>query len=279
MEHLTSYDGTVLAYRVDGSGRPVVCLPGGPGLTPDYLGDLGGLASSRQLILAEMRGTGASAIPNDPATYRCDRLVADVEALRVMLGLDRMDLIGHSAAANLATLYAAAHPERIGRLVLVTPGLLALGLDPSDADHEAAMVRRSGEPWYPGARDALAAAIAGDERAETLRRYVPFFYGRWDDAARANAVVEFERRAPDAEAGYYADGAFDPAGTRAALRSLTAPVLVYAGELDLSPAPEVAARAVGLFPHGELAVQPGAGHFPWVDDPARFSGAMASFLG
>ena len=122
MEHLTSYDGTVLAYRVDGSGRPVVCLPGGPGLTPDYLGDLGGLASSRQLILAEMRGTGASAIPNDPATYRCDRLVADVEALRVLLGLDRMDLIGHSAAANLASLYAAAHPERIGRLVLATPG-------------------------------------------------------------------------------------------------------------------------------------------------------------
>ncbi len=279
MEQFTSYDGTVLAYRVDGSGRPVVCLPGGPGLTPDYLGDLGGLASSRQLILPETRGTGASAIPDDPATYRCDRLVADVEALRVQLGLDRMDLIGHSAAANLASLYAAAHPERIERLVLVTPVMRALGCEPSDADHVAAMERRTGEPWYPDARAALDAAIAGDESTGTLRRYVPFFYGRWDAAARAHAEVEFEHRAPDAEAGYYADGAFDPAATRAALRSLRAPVLIYAGELDLSPAPEVAARAVGLFPHAELAVQPGAGHFPWVDDPARFAAAMASFLG
>ena len=108
-------------------------------------------------------------------------------------------------------------------------------------------------------------------RPGTLRRYVPFFYGRWDAAARAHAEVEFERRAPDAEAGYYADGAFEPAATGAELRSLRAPVLIYAGELDLVPAPRGRGPGVGLFPHAELAVQPGAGHFPWVDDPARFA--------
>jgi pimeloyl-ACP methyl ester carboxylesterase len=59
---------------------------------------------------------------------------------------------------------------------------------------------------------------------------------------------------------------------------VTAPVLVYAGELDLTPTPRLAELAA-LFPRGQLVVQPGAGHFPWLDDPAWFVGAVARFLG
>jgi pimeloyl-ACP methyl ester carboxylesterase len=33
-----------------------------------------------------------------------------------------------------------------------------------------------------------------------------------------------------------------------------------------------------LFPKAELTVQPGAGHFPWLDDPVRFSGTVETFL-
>ncbi len=43
MAQFTSYDGTKLAFRRAGAGRPLVCLPGGPGRTPGYLGGLGGL--------------------------------------------------------------------------------------------------------------------------------------------------------------------------------------------------------------------------------------------
>jgi proline iminopeptidase len=80
-----SYDGTVLAYRRIGAGDPLVCLPGGPGRDAGYLGDLGGLAqrAGYELIIFEPRGSGASAVPVDPATYRADRMVEDVEALRV----------------------------------------------------------------------------------------------------------------------------------------------------------------------------------------------------
>lgn len=53
----------------------------------------------RQLVLLDLRGTGDSAVPDDPATYRCDRQAADVEALRAHLGLERVDLLAHSAAA------------------------------------------------------------------------------------------------------------------------------------------------------------------------------------
>jgi hypothetical protein len=38
-----------------------------------YLGDLGGLSARRELIRLDLRGTGQSATPADPATYRCDR--------------------------------------------------------------------------------------------------------------------------------------------------------------------------------------------------------------
>ncbi|WP_391858972.1 hypothetical protein [Streptomyces rhizosphaerihabitans] len=34
-----------------------------------------------------------------------------------------------------------------------------------------------------------------------------------------------------------------------------------------------------LFPHAELVVQPGAGHFPWLDDADAFVAATAAFLG
>jgi pimeloyl-ACP methyl ester carboxylesterase len=81
-------DGTRLAYHQAGEGRPLLCVPGGPMQASAYLGDLGGLSAHRSLVLLDLRGTGASAIPADPATYRCDRQVDDVEALRVHLGLD-----------------------------------------------------------------------------------------------------------------------------------------------------------------------------------------------
>jgi proline iminopeptidase len=275
-----SYDGTMLAYREIGEGQPLVCLPGGPGRDADYLGDLGGLGAraERGLILFEPRGTGASAVPADPATYRCDRMAADVEALRAHLGLTKMDLLGHSAGADLALVYAANYPERIGRLILLTPGLSSVDLSVTDDELLANIERRSAEPWFADAKAAAKLSFSGDESAETRRRYLPFFYGRWNEAARAHAARDAEQRSPAVAAGYYAEGAFGPADTRARLAKLTASVLVLVGELDLSPTPEQAVEAAALFPAVEVVVQPAAAHFPWVDDPAWFSAALADFL-
>ncbi len=77
---------------------------------------------------------------------------------------------------------------------------------------------------------------------------------------------------------YASEGAFDPAATRAALARFAAPVLVLAGEVDLNSPPPATAEFAGLFPHTELVVQPGAGHFPWLDDPARFTATAEAFL-
>jgi len=53
---------------------------------------------------------------------------------------------------------------------------------------------------------------------------------------------------------------------------------VLAGERDLSPTPELAAEAAALFPVAEVAVQPGAAHLPWIDDPTWFATAVTRFL-
>lgn len=134
-------DGTKLAYRVFGGGRPVVCLPGGP-TDSRYLGDLGGLSAHRQLIRLDLRGTGQSATPEDAASYRCDRLVDDVDARREHLGLDRIDLLAHCAGANLAALYVGRHPLQVSKLALITPSVTAVG--PSHRSPMAAGTRRPG---------------------------------------------------------------------------------------------------------------------------------------
>jgi proline iminopeptidase len=273
-----SYDGTELGYRVIGDGPPLVCLPGGPGRATEYLGDLGGLSGSRRLILLDPRGVGLSADPVDPATFRVDRLVNDVEALRDHLRLDRMDLLGHSAGAILATFYAAAHTERLSRLILLTPGLAAVGVDGSEEEFRAGIERRAGEPWYPAALAALEKIMAGELSIPAFAASRQFFYGRWDEAAQAHATAGVSERHRAAREGYFAGVTFDPPATRAALAKLTAPVLLYAGDLDPLVPPAEVREAAPVFNDAAVVVQPGAAHFPWVDGPAAFAAATGSFL-
>jgi pimeloyl-ACP methyl ester carboxylesterase len=245
----------------------------------EYLGELGGLSARRQLLMLDPRGTGRSATPADPTSYRCDRLVDDVEALREHLGLDRMDLLAHSAGANLALLYAARHPQRVGKLVLVTPSTFAVGISATGESRlETARLRHS-DSWFDPAYAALQALVAGDATDSSWTAIQPFFYGRWDAAAQDHQAAQEGHQNEEAAAAFGADGAYDPAATRAQLATVTAPVLLIAGEVDLNSIPSVVAELADLFPNAELVVQPGAGHFPWVDDAAQFVATTATFLG
>ena len=278
MRRFASYDGTEIAYSVLGEGSPLVCLPGGPGRAVEYLGDLGGLAASRQLILMHPRGVGSSADPGDPATFRVDRLVDDVESLRVHLGLDRMDLLAHSAGSVLATLYAAAYPDRVRRLILVTPGLAAVGVHGTEQDMGAALERSSAEPWYPGALAALEKIFDGDLSIEAFGASRPLFYGHWNDVAQAHATAGTAERYLAARAGYFAGVDLDVSSTRAALKRLRGPVLLYGGELDPMVTSAALREAAPLFNDARVVVQPEAAHFPWVDHPRAFAATIASFL-
>ncbi|WP_431042107.1 alpha/beta fold hydrolase [Streptomyces sp. P1-3] len=279
MPIFSTHDGTKLAYHVAGNGAPVVCLPGGPMQASAYLGDLGGLSAHRQLITLDLRGTGESAVPQDTASYRCDRLVDDVEALREHLGLDRIDLLGHSAGANLAALYVGRHPQHVARLALITPSVMAVGVPVTgDVRRETALLRKD-EPWFPAAFAALEAIVAGKATEASWQAIAPFCYGRWDEAAQAHLAAEEGQTNAGAAAVFGAEGAFDPDATRAALARFGSPVLLLAGEVDLNSPPPAMAEFAGLFPNAEFVVQSGAGHFPWLDDPDRFTATVAAFLG
>lgn len=276
MPTFPALDGTPLSYRVIGEGDPVVCIPGGPADSV-YLGDRGGLSAYRRLIVLDLRGTGRSAIPDDTSSYRCDRLVDDVEAMREHLGLPRMDLLGHSAGTNIATQYTARYPEKVSKLALIGPSSRALGIAITAKTRRELAELRKEEPWFPAASAALQAIGEGTGSDSDWEAVAPFFWGRWNATAQTHhAASQPSNR--EAVALFAAEGAFSPTSTRAALASYQAPVLLLTGEFDLNSPPVAAAEFAQAFPDATLAVQPGAGHYPWLDDADWFVATTAAFL-
>jgi proline iminopeptidase len=278
MPTFLALDGTELAYSVQGDGAPLVCVPGGPMRASEYLGALGGLSRSRQLIMLDLRGSGQSAVPDDPGSYRCDRLTSDVGTLLDHLNVGSVDLLAHSAGANIAMQYAVRQPRRISKLVLIAPSGRAAGIQPDrDARGEAISSRR-GEPWFGGAAAAYERIASGAGTDEDWDATAPFYYGRWDAIARAHSAAGETQVNDDAAEIFGADGAFDPHALRAALTELSAPTLVLAGGVDLQWPPAAVAELAKLFPAAQFVVQPSAGHYPWLDDAQWFADAVTAFL-
>ncbi|WP_394619291.1 alpha/beta fold hydrolase [Lentzea sp. JNUCC 0626] len=278
MARFTSFDGTELAYREAGEGVPLVVLAGGPGRASEYLGALGGLDASRRLIVLDNRGTGESAEPADPFTYRRDMLVRDVEVLRRHLGLDVVDVLGHSAGAGIAMGYAADFPEHVGKLVLLTPALRSVGLSPEQSDWDTFLAARADQPWFEAATTALERNAAGDDSVQNRVAASPLLYARWDETTRAHADAELGQWKFEVAAGYNAEGAFVPGVLRRALTEFDHPVLVYACSEDpISPVRRCVELAE-LFPDVTVHVHEGVGHYPWVEEPQAVSSRLEAFL-
>jgi len=284
MSFFTSYDGTQLAYDEVGTGPRLICLPGGPGRASAYLEDLGGLAQQRTLVRLDTRATGRSEVPADPGSLRFDRLAADVEALRKHLAGDgeqnkQIDLLGHSAGCLVAQAYAAAYPDRVRSLVLVTPSDRLQ--DGARGDVAAIRAARADEPWYAEAADAEAAFADASPRQQPslMRATRPFFYGRWDERTQAHAATADSQSSKRAELGFGADVEdLDLDAMRAALQAVDAPVLVVGGERDALTGVESVEAVAAWFRGARTAVLPKAGHFPWVDEPAAFCAVVSRFL-
>jgi pimeloyl-ACP methyl ester carboxylesterase len=175
-------------------------------------------------------------------------------------------------------LYATRHPERVGKLALITPSVIAVGITISGEARRATALLRKDEPWFPVAFAALEKVLAGQGTGDAFQAIAPFWYRRWDETAQAHKAAEDEQRNSEAAAIFGSDGAFDPEATRAALSRCTSPVLLLAGAVDLNSPPPAMAELAELFPRAELIVQAGAGHFPWLDDADRFVDAISAFL-
>lgn len=279
LSYVAAADGTRLAVHRRGAGPSLLCVPGGPGRASAYLGDLGGLDATHTLQLLDNRGTGRSELPDDRSSLAFDRLAGDVEAVRLGLGLDRPVVVGHSAGCLVTMAWAASYPAVASALVLVTPPGRRTGDDMSDVP--AIRAARAGEPWYAEAAEAAelleSPALPIGLRRELERAERPFAYGRWDDAAQAHAAGTEEQMSLRAWAGFDPGPGYDYAPMLDALAAVTCPVLVVVGDRDGLTGAVVGDRVAARFADGRRVTIAGAGHYPWVDEPAAFAAAVRAF--
>jgi proline iminopeptidase len=278
--HVDARDGTRLGMHVMGCGPPLVCVPGGPGRASEYLEDLAGLSASYTLLRFDLRGTGESELPDDRESLSFPRLADDIEDIRIARGLETIDLLAHSAGCFVALVYAARYPERLARLILVTPSASGFG-DIGD-DIERIRASRSGESWYAEAAEIEAeiALLPAHRRRRIDRSLRVFGYGRWDERAKAHAA------STDGQMSLRATAAFSAETFRAekgqtmleALREVTSPVLVVVGDLDGITGARAGHVVAGLLPNATVAEIPGAAHYPWVDTPEEFRGLVTEWL-
>ena len=123
VEELMVETGDVkLRVRVVGptdAGATVVTVHGGPGLSLEAMTVFEGLAGSGLRVVGyDQRGAGRSTSPAD-GDYGLAAQVADLEAVRLALGADTVQLIGQSWGGAIVSAYAAAHPGHVSDLVLV----------------------------------------------------------------------------------------------------------------------------------------------------------------
>lgn len=163
----------------DASAPPLLALHGWLDNAASFACIAPRLAEHHRVLALDLPGHGHSAhLPARAHRYHVVDQVDNVLDCADALGLDRFDLLGHSLGAGIASLVAAAVPERIGKLALVE-GLGPLADDGSqtlrrwrDAHAQRATSRRTPRV-FTSAGDAIAARVAaGDLNADEVRPIV-----------------------------------------------------------------------------------------------------------
>lgn len=285
--HLTGADGVRLFYRQVGDGRQgVVFLHGGPGSNFRGQGDvMERLASpGRTVVLYDQRGSGLSDLVSDPKLLTADHHVRDLEALRTQRGFERMSLIGMSWGCGLAALYAAAHPDRVDRLLLISPisptierfreRLAALGrLQPQAAiGVRQAMVAR-----IRSADDAQTAALCRELSDIAFRLYVvdPTPAKLSHAALRCDIPPASIRNRYVVEAATL--GSLGEWDLRTLLRGIRVPSLVVEGAKTNVPL-DATREWVAALPNARIVLIPDAGHESFLDQPDAFLKVGDEFL-
>ncbi|MBA70481.1 MAG: alpha/beta hydrolase [Rhizobiales bacterium] len=117
-----SGDGCDIHLRIKGSGPPLVLLHGYPQCHATWHRIAPALAERFTVVLPDLRGYGASGVPDagsDYAAYSKRAMGRDLLAVMDNLGFDRFSLVGHDRGARVSYRLAFDHPERIEKLGIV----------------------------------------------------------------------------------------------------------------------------------------------------------------
>jgi pimeloyl-ACP methyl ester carboxylesterase len=254
----------------------VIVLHGGPGASHDYLlpqYDL--LASRRTLFYYDQRGGGQSPVPRD-APVGWDEHVADLDAIRNHLGLERMTLCGYSWGGLLAVLYFLEHADRVERLALVSPASITAEYR---RQFDAEFARRMQAPEIKRERDALRAGglRERDPAAYQRRAFELSVAGYFRDFHDAKSLTPFRVVARTQDEVWRSLGNYD---LRSRLRETVSrvpgpPSLVLHGTFD--PIPLAGSRELATLLHARLKELP-VGHCPHVEATAEFVRILDEFL-
>ena len=239
-----------------GTGRPVVCLHGLFG--HEWGGLLDDLATTRKVIAPAH--AGSIDLADLERLDGLPDLLLYYDDLFAALDLGQFDLVGHSFGGMVAAEYAATWPGRIGKLVLIDPLGLWNEAHPV-ADHllstpSVQNAMRFHDLANPAVADHLRASTdPADIQAGLIARFLVL-------ASTSQFIHPIPER-----------------GLRRRLRRIKAETLIVWGAEDrLTPRPyaeEFAAAIEGA----RLAIVPGAGHTPQLEQRATTSEAVLDFLG
>ncbi|WP_240665824.1 alpha/beta fold hydrolase [Agromyces sp. LHK192] len=261
--------GTAAQATASQGAEPALFVPGGACRGVAYLEDLAGAASVRPLAVLHPRGEPSTGGRSRGWWTDADDLIDLADAL----GLERVDVVAHSAGTRLALATAVRYPDRVRRLTLITPP--ATWLVGAEAYDGLEIARRRDDPEVDAAMASLLGPDPVDQADFDRRRLLegPAGYARWTDRERAHALVgEWELAA---DLAWFHDIPEDAADRMGAAALPPTTVIAGDGDLLVGFAPVVAyAERLGA----DLRVLEGCGHYPWAERPDAFRAAIDDLL-
>ena len=222
------------------------------------------LQAHMRVIRFDLPGFGLTGA--DPTgDYTDARTVAVLGAVMDRLGIGRASLIGNSLGGKIAWNFAAAHPDRVDRLVLISPdGFASPGFEYDTPAKVPAMLRLL--PYVLPAsmvRMTLAPAYADASRLtpDLVRRYRDMMLAPGVRSAMLARMAQVRLERPEP-----------------ALRRITAPTLLLWGERDAMIPFSNADDYLRAIPHSRLAALPSLGHVPQEEAPAESLAPVLAFL-
>jgi pimeloyl-ACP methyl ester carboxylesterase len=268
-----STNGVTIHTRVGGAG-PTVMLLHGYGETGDMWVPLAvDLARDHTVIVPDLRGLGHSSRPSDGFDKKTQ--AGDVAGVLAALGIEQIDLVTHDIGNMVGFAFAAQHPERITRLVLIDAPLPGVGPWEEILKNPLLWHFRFGGP-------DMERLVAGRERIYLDRFWNEFSAepSRFSEAAREH-YAELYALPGAMRAGFAQFAAFDQDAidNRAFLAKgkLSMPVLAVGGEKSFGTMMATVMR----FAAGDVqeAIVPDSGHWIMEENPQSTIQIVRSFLG
>ena len=267
MPHIKA-NGVELFYELFGDpARPTFVMTHGLGGTGrGYEEQIEPFSSEFQLLLWDMRGYGQSErVPADEGAYSRWTHAKDLSELLKVLGIGAAHIHGHSLGGLVSQQFALDYPEQT----------LSLVIQDTSAEIKQEFLDGWGDMLKTVREQGIGALPANPRRGWSDR-----FIEEHPEAIERRRLESAERNAPYV----YAEGvrisgpelAEHPIAPE--LGRISCPVLVICGNEDRTTPPGGLVRIHRAIPQSTLNIIPGAGHFPNVETPTEFNGAILSFL-